>query len=251
MWSCTRIDFGRPRQGLRSGGIDDEIHAFLAEIQRRGMIDGNWIVDRDSDGWFAICRTDRRVAGELPAATERIGRALAALAPWFDRAPHWRSLGVGQGPRAIRWQRCARLLLWSSFLDHEAPVRDFDSGRPVRLLSLPVAEDLRNGLLAWARTFAQCDDLWFGSGVLEKAAWRQLAAPRSLLQRQARDLAAAVEAATGLPTFRYLVRDLGRVERHRLCPSCGRRWLRRAHGGWSFTLRCEPCRLVSHGSSAC
>lgn len=229
-----RIRFGAAT-GRRSRARD-EVQAWLAELVRDGVLAEARIVGEDARGWFAWVAAS---ADAVPATL--VGpRGFAA-------APRWQLAGRTCGTEPIALARTRRLLLWSGWLEAEPPLRDFASGRPVRWSEVGDRE-LRQGLVHWARTFQACDGLWFGCGVLERAAAAELSRPRSRLQRDARRLAAEVEAASGRPTYHYLVRT-DDAEPASGCPRCGASWRRRRHGAWNFIRRCDPCRLVAHGTA--
>jgi predicted nucleic acid-binding Zn ribbon protein len=86
-------------------------------------------------------------------------------------------------------------------------------------------------------------------------AYRVLAEPDSPCSKWGRELCLAIEKATGVPTYYYLMRYFGREyaeEKRRRCPCCGKSWhIKRPEkeGGyefWEFDFMCKKCRLVSN-----
>jgi len=84
-----------------------------------------------------------------------------------------------------------------------------------------------------------------------------LADPASELAEEGRDLCRAIESATGVPTFYYLMRYWGRpkAEERRRCPGCGDAWRTERpreppNRFWQFDFKCDRCRLVSHLGAA-
>jgi hypothetical protein len=229
-----RIDFGHVSGRGPYGTAVDAIEAWLADLARLGEIAGSRVVGRDPRGWFAHVVVLGFAAPSLPAVD---------LRPWFAASPRWRAVGARSGKRPIRLGACRRLLLFASFVNADEPLQDFATGRPVPLAELGDDHGLRRSLTDWAHTFRNCDALWFGSGALERAAHTQLVSPRSDLLRLGGRVAQLVQRRTGLPTHRFVMGPNGRDAR---CPGCGGAWIRRAHGAYGWTRRCERCRLVSH-----
>jgi predicted nucleic acid-binding Zn ribbon protein len=80
-----------------------------------------------------------------------------------------------------------------------------------------------------------------------------MASPDSELSQRGREICQQVEAATGVPTYYFLMRYWGRRkgEETRRCPGCGGSWhvvmpANATSGFCDFPFRCEACRLVSH-----
>ncbi|MCB9879964.1 MAG: DUF2310 family Zn-ribbon-containing protein [Planctomycetes bacterium] len=246
-YQLVRLRFGE-RRGLRRAAAVDAIEGLCAELWRAGQVRQGWTVAGDDEGWFVVLTLTRPGALAGRHRSEWAEREWCATAARFGREPVPELLGHVVGPRRVRLADCRRLVLWANFTDADHPVRCFDTGRNVPLLDLPVDATLRRDLLGWASSFRAVDELWFGSDVLERASYTQLAQPASRLSRIASELADALAQAVERPVYRYLVHyDAGDVVAAReRCPVCARRWLRRPHGGWNFVRRCDACRLVAH-----
>ena len=151
------------------------------------------------------------------------------------------------------WRKAPFLYLFTHAFDSAPPVSRGDTGVPVPSYLLPISYEGREQLYFWQANYGHHDHLWLASGALEIPAYRQLADPGSELSQHGRDLCRAIQRATGIPTFYYLMRYWGRLgaEETRRCPGCGRRWRTRYLGSeespfWHFHFRCGRCRLVSH-----
>ncbi len=148
------------------------------------------------------------------------------------------------------WASASALYLFTHAFRESSPVCRADDGTAVPLYKLPVDQRSREDLHWWMAVYRELDRIWLDSGHLEIPA-RQLVDPNSQFSRRGRKLADAVEEATGLQTYYYLMRYWGRKrgEATRRCPGCGAKWAVTAtpdgKGLSKHEFRCEPCRLIS------
>jgi len=246
--ALARIDFGRPRRGVARADAIGEVEALCAELRRRGFVVGEPTVAGDVGGVFAITTWPARAWFARSRRDEELAVSWQQLERHFTAAASASWIGAVEAPASTSPDRCRRLLLWANVLDRDHVVRDYDSGAAIPLPALPIDPYLARELTSWASTLSDCDSLWFGSGALERASYRQLSEWHSPLDREAEEVAGRLSVATGLLVYRYLVRygGLAKSEADRPCPGCGRRWRRQPHGGWGFTFRCDGCRVASH-----
>lgn len=151
-----------------------------------------------------------------------------------------------------RWEDSSSLYLLATAFGVMGPVKCGDSGDEIPLYLLPVSDRTREKLYFWRNEYQACDRLWLASGALEIPTYKQMADPTSKLSASGRELCQTIEAATGKPTYFYVMRYNGRNsgEETRPCPVCGNAWHTRdrdvlSEPFHSFHFRCKPCRLVS------
>jgi predicted nucleic acid-binding Zn ribbon protein len=143
------------------------------------------------------------------------------------------------------------LILFTTFLDDESPVRCGACFGPIPLYRLPGTTETGNHqqLLWWQDTYQALDWLFIGTGAGERFAHGQLARHDSELSKEGRALARKLEKQTRLPVYYYLSKHVGRsdrAERRRKCPSCGKPWLRPEPLHRIFDFACRRCRLMSN-----
>ena len=114
---------------------------------------------------------------------------------------------------------------------------------------LPLGEQDRLDLTRWSRTYDLLDGVWFSSGPLGFEAYEATADPAGDLVREARGHAALIEAATNVPTYAHVRRDIGYPDeaRRRRCPICRGPWRTATdrEENSDFAFRCDLCRLTS------
>jgi predicted nucleic acid-binding Zn ribbon protein len=146
------------------------------------------------------------------------------------------------------------LILFTTYLEIQSPVRCGDCFLPVPLYRLP---RFMSGefveVITWASAYKSCDSLFMGSSTGERFGYREMSRVNSSLSLRGREICKHFELGTGKPTYYYLHRYYGRsrsVEAARKCPGCERQWLLKQKWHSLFDFRCEVCRLVSCLSSA-
>jgi len=177
----------------------------------------------------------------------------------FGNKPIWKVID-DEIPQTIEdWDQAPFMYLFTRMNDWESPICRGDNGNPVPLYLLPGEHEDREKIYFWQRKYRDYDSIWMGCGELEIPVYKQLAAPGSELGLTGREICAYIEKATGVPTYYYLMRHWGRRkgEDQRACPACGQKWAQAYKAKMNdspfhaFDFMCEPCRLVSHVSSAC
>ncbi len=148
-----------------------------------------------------------------------------------------------------RWQRAPSLVLAVPRYTDNTPVRHGGNWRCVPVCTLPLPDLARERLTGWNSDMDALYRVWMDSGALEFDAAAEMADCRGQIMTTAREFAAGIEEATGVPTYVELFRYccFGDNESKRRCPGCGGSWLRKkkGYGIASFEFRCDRCRVVS------
>lgn len=170
----------------------------------------------------------------------------------FGQAPKWVVAQDDPPKRDTTWARAPFLFLFTYGSCEESPLCRGDNGNPVPLHRLPGPHDDREQIHFWKHAYQAHDQIWLQGDKLEIPAYRELACPGSQLSLKGREICRRMEAATGLPTYYFLMRHWGRREgdEDRPCPGCGGQWRRttpasQAEAPWPAVFQCAKCRLVS------
>lgn len=241
--------------GSRTGPKDqweDVAESYIATLFHSGQLCGEYFVTWTSGVLNAHVLLAGPHAHDLRYHSDWGKRELKKVVKAFGKRPVWRMLDDESRRRAASWKGAPFLYLFTHAFDWASPVCRGDGKGPIPIFALPMTFEKKDGLYSWQRSYCDHDRIWLGSGALEIAAYRQLAGPESELSRDGRELCRGLEAATGIPTFYYLMRYWARKngEGIRTCPGCGGLWrvrsnVKRQHF-WDFDFRCGKCRLVAH-----
>jgi predicted nucleic acid-binding Zn ribbon protein len=250
----AKVTFGKYEKH-KAAELEDLMETYLASLLHNGQI--------CSDYFFAWTK------GQMNAYVHLVGPNgysrryhskwgkdnLKNLAEAFGQEPSWLILEDGAPKRNSTWRGAPFLYLFTHAFDEGPPIRRGDKGMPIPSYLFPID---KGQLYSWQRDYYYFDNIWIGSGALEMPAYRQLADPKSELSQEGRELCQAIERATGIPTYYFLMRYWGRREgeEKRRCPGCGRLWrsetplkqnsLEKRNTFWKFPFKCNKCRLVSH-----
>ncbi len=131
----------------------------------------------------------------------------------------------------------------------DSPISD-QEGFPYNHLAIPLSDSQREEITSWTGYYNAIDTIWLGFPELELQAYKQLAEVNSELSHAGTAICKAIELASGIPTYYYLLRHSGclQTESERKCPQCGEKWClsdKDLPGFWNFEFRCDSCRLVS------
>lgn len=176
----------------------------------------------------------------------------------FGCNPTWEVIDDDASQEQVHWRDAPYLYLFTHMNDWASPICRGDNGKPIPLYLLPGEHKNREDIYFWQREYRDCDSIWMGCGELEIPAYKQLATPTSMLASTGRENCEYIQQVTGIQTYYYLMRYWGRRsgEKHRKCPSCGGSWRQNESQDnldapfYTFDFKCDPCRLVSHISSA-
>lgn len=232
----------RPKAGADRRRIEDQAAGYVGCLIRQGQVLGRelWTWVDDFHCYVRLAGHDALERGFHSDQALEERRKLEALGE-----VRWERIGETGGP-VVYWQDAEALYLTPSKI---APVRTLPEGEAVRVYTLPLRPLELDDLVQWGRRADLFDDLWLDSGVLELAAYAELASPKSYLSVGGRELAEAVEKRTGKPTYYWLMRAYtadAEGEATRPCPGCGRPLESSPFGGDDYmSLRCEACRLLT------
>lgn len=248
----ANVSFGTAR-GQAVEQLEDAAEGYLASLFHSGQLCGEYFHAWTKGQFNAYVMLSGPAAYEWKFHSARGKRELRKVATFFGRQPRWKLLDDDTTKRQVSWKRAPSLYLFTHAFNWASPVCRGDTGEPVPMHTLPISFVQKEDLYRWQRSYCEHDRIWLGSGALEIAAYRQLVEPESDLSRSGRDLSRDIEAATGVPTFYYLMRYWGRRkgDEERRCPGCGATW--RVSGEivkparfFEFGFRCKSCRLVSN-----
>jgi predicted nucleic acid-binding Zn ribbon protein len=249
----TQIVFGDAGGARCVESRSDVVGDYLSTLLHNGQIYGDYYVAACGGKIVAYTHIARPGAGAKQHHSEWGLASLQKVVEAFGEVPQWNVLQDNVPKRFPSWKQSSSFYLFTHAFDDASPVCCGDSGRPVPLYLLPIADLTREHLYFWAWHYKELDNVWLGSGALEIPAYKEMADPRSELSGAGRELCQEIEAATGKRTFYYLQRYWGRKagEEDRLCPMCGRPWRTKLKESekppfWEFSFRCVRCRLVSH-----
>lgn len=176
----------------------------------------------------------------------------------FGCRPSWELIDDEFPKKEESWEDTPFLYLSTNLNDFGSPIRKGSNGKRVPVYLLPGEHEDRESIYFWQRAYKNHDSIWMACGELEIPTYKQLAVPSSELSENGREICSYIEKTTGIPTFYYLMRHWGRRsnEEHRRCPGCGENWAVENRDNdlespfHKFDFSCDPCRLVSHISSA-
>jgi predicted nucleic acid-binding Zn ribbon protein len=225
------------------------VHDVLASWYKHGQVLDGWVIaERDMEvvAYVVLPFEDALSATFSNAYVRGELAKLAAL----EGSPMIEALG--RYPDLDEVCACGRwewLLLFTTYLTREPPVRCGGCFRPVPLCRIPTLRDDEHlDVLHWQADYKACDTLQMHTATGERFGERELYAHDSSLSLRGRRLCDELATAVGVPVYYYLHKTRGRsreLERARLCPSCGGEWAlaQRLH---IFDFRCEACKLLSN-----
>ena len=246
----AEINFGRGI-GADRKALEDVAEMYLGALHHAGQLCGDtirtWI---DSD--FVVTAMMAGLGAEKKGSHSSWGlKHLKAVREKFGREPIWMIHDDETPKRNVTWKGAGELVLFTHAFDDDSPVCRTDIDEQVPVFLLPVSDEVKEDLGRWQDLYVLHDRMWLASRALEMGAYRELAKPDSELSMYGRDLCKAVEKATKVPTYYFLMRYYSYLtkEFERQCPGCGGKWRTKApeenrHRDWHF--RCERCRLVSN-----
>ncbi|MBX7246559.1 MAG: Zn-ribbon-containing protein [Candidatus Sumerlaeaceae bacterium] len=227
---------------------------YLVALLRNGQICGEYFLARTKAGLVAFCHLARPDSVKPKFNSKYAAARYSELLKQLKGQPVWELLETSPQQRFSSWKTAPFLYCFTHAYDDESCICDGRNGDPVPVYLLPLSDSDREDLYCWSGDYADHDRIWLGPGELEMPAYHQMVNPTSALSRKGRELCARVEAATGIPTYYYVMKYYGRrrTEERRLCPVCKGAWLRQepvSNGDEPFQhfhFRCDKCRLVSH-----
>ena len=246
----TKIVFGKRRRQAATQ-LEYLVEIYLSSLLKAGQIYGQYFIAWKDGLLNAYAQIPGPSALELRYHSELGREHHDQIKLAFGSEPVWEMLNDNASKRERGWRGAPFFYLFSHAFLFGPAIHRGDNGRPIPPYLFPVTAEIREDLYFWQNSYRDHDRIWLDSRELEMSAYRELASPNSQLSRRGRRICRAIEDATGIPIFYYLVRYWGREqyqEIRRLCPGCGHRWRQSVKGNkfWQFPFRCNRCRLVSH-----
>jgi predicted nucleic acid-binding Zn ribbon protein len=227
--------------------VGEEVTGLIVWWNRNGQVNGrNWSVIVDEKGIRAFLILPERTALAKKHANKYVTASLEKLVA-LGVEPFLVTI-LGREMGTFTSCRCRKPSRYYLFASVGSPLWCGDCRNPVPLYRIPpISGDEYYGILMWNEDHLACDTLWLGSAVGERFSGRQMSEPESELSRAGREICAAIEEKTGIPTYFYLHRYSGRSmksEKARKCPVCSGEWLLAERWG-IFDFQCDGCRLLS------
>lgn len=244
--------FFRTRTAKSHEKFLDKVQGYLAALLHNGQIVGDYTMAKSSGGLLVTASVPEvdALAGRFANKWVRKRlRDLAAVGVARPKVTH-----LGRDPESREPCSCRKrpfLILFTTFINAEPPLRCGACFRPIALYRMPVTNEAENhqDLLRWQDTYQALDWLFIGTGPGERFAHEQLSRFDSDLSTDGRELARKLETKVLVPVYYYLSKYFGRsdrTERTRKCPSCGKAWLRKEPLHRIFDFQCQRCRLLSN-----
>ena len=240
-----------PRDDVDDYELDDRIEDFLSSLICNGNIIGEHVIEEHND----CCRV--RVLCWSPDALDDANltgwarRDLAKLNEFLKSAPQFERIVEVECEQM--WCQCSNpteRLVFTTFLAKlSSPINCLDCGYGVPLYHLPLIKGAREQaiFLGWQNDYQALDILWMHSDVGERFAYRQLARPKSDFMKATRELAAKLEAATGIATYSFLLHYNKKWGNR--CPLCARKWKWKNTPNTLFAFKCDHCHLITSEAS--
>ncbi|MDR2757641.1 MAG: Zn-ribbon-containing protein [Planctomycetaceae bacterium] len=237
--------------------LEEMIDNYLAALVRNGQIGKDYSIVPWQKQVTAYVKAIGLEADQLKSHSAYGKELFREIEKFFKRQPVWSCNEDLPPKQKAIWKNASFLYLFAPpFNQPSTPLYRGDNNDGIPLYRVPVTDYERENIYFWQKYYLDYDNIWMETGKLELNAYRMLADPQSELSKQGRELCLAIEKATGIPTYYYLMRFFGRKindEIQRKCPDCHNSWeVERAHPQTRFChfyFQCPNCRLVSHLSS--
>ncbi|MDR0336497.1 MAG: Zn-ribbon-containing protein [Planctomycetaceae bacterium] len=251
-----QITFGFYNKNTLDEAIDI-VENYLDALVRNGQIDQNYTVIPWQKQVVAYINAVGLEA-DLSKSHSNYGKELLnKVEKFFKQKPVWNCNEDFPPKQKAIWKNASFLYLFTNNYHHDSPLHRGDNNDMVPLYRVPVTDSEREDIYCWQEYYRECDNIWMGSGKFEIAAYQMLADPRSELSLRGRESCLAIEKATGIPVYYYLLRYFGRKkenEKQRKCPCCGNSWfveypqqsVYKPKLFYQFDFQCPDCRLVSN-----
>ena len=231
----------------------DKVQSYLAALLHNGQIVGDHTPMATVSRGLLVTASlpDADALGDR-LANKRVRKSLRELASAGVDRPKVTLLGTDPESRApCKCRKRPFLIVFTTFLNAEPPLRCGACFGPVALYKVPATNEAGNhqDVLRWQDTYQAMDWLFIATGPGERFAHDQLSRFDSELSTDGRQLARELQKKVGIPVYYYLYKHFGhsdRAERKRVCPSCGKAWLRKEPLHRIFDFQCQRCRLLSN-----
>jgi predicted nucleic acid-binding Zn ribbon protein len=243
--------YGKPDEHAIADGVCSLISGWARNGQ---VLNSDCAISFKGKACHAVVSCPEETSLDARNANKEVRKAISDLQTRGLQKPEIKFLGkaIETAPvdlcRRPKWY-----FLTTNFLSCEPALHCGDHGLPVPLYRIGKPTDPSGinyqDILAWQRTYRDCDELQILCGVGELFAIRQMSDARSQLSVMGRDICRRIEKITGVPTYYELYRGEGRSqasERRRLCPECGEKWLLESPVLNLIDFKCDRCRLISN-----
>jgi predicted nucleic acid-binding Zn ribbon protein len=244
----VEINFGRSRS-IQKLEAEDIAENYLAALNRAGQLGDEYFLSWNKGELICDTLMMGTSANTMRFHSDWGKAALKKVVNAFARKPDWKIRDDEVSKRNVSW-KAPTLHLFTHALDRTTPVRRGDTGKAVPTFLLPLEFQLKEDIGRWQSEYVLFDRLWLNSGTLEMSAYKELVDLASKLSGEGRELCAAIEKATSVPTYYFLMRYYATEpgDDDRPCPGCGKSWhlpqpLNAPFHHWAFV--CKNCRLVS------
>jgi predicted nucleic acid-binding Zn ribbon protein len=248
-----RVSFGYYCKNYLEDAITT-VNNYLTALTRNGQIDKNYTIVPWQKQIIAYMNTIGLEADMLKSHSAYGKECLKNVENFFKQNPVWYCNEDFPPKQKATWKNASFLYLFTQDSQQGTPLHRGDNNDAIPLYRVPIADNEREKIYFWQQYYRECNNLWLKDNKLTIDVYRMLADPESELSQQGRELCLAVEKATGIPTYYYLIRFFGRKyeeEILRKCPCCGNSWAAKQQTDNSelfcnFYFQCQHCRLVSH-----
>jgi len=146
-------------------------------------------------------------------------------------------------------KKSAFYILFTTYIISDSPITCGTCNKCVPLYKLPKYNDFGYlPILSWETNYISCDSLQMNCEVGEKWTLNQMQEVKSQLSKQGLKICKKIQELTDVPTYYYLhnYRSISSViDKKRLCPICGNKWLLKNSLHKFIDLKCDKCKLVS------
>ena len=238
-----------PRDDVDIEDYRSQIDWFLPSLSHNGNIVGDWQICLKSG-----CVQARVLSWMFDSLDERnlsiyARDDLEKLAVLSRQPPEFSSHELSSETRICHCQKLGKLLLYTHYPVTTSPIECLDCRGEVPFYRLPhINEEKDHGaFFFWKRSYEALDLLWLHSNIGERFATRQLERPKSDFMKRTRELAAALEEKSGVPTYSFLKHYYEKWGKR--CPLCKRKWTWKDSSSELLAFKCDHCRLLSSEAS--
>ncbi|MDR2441089.1 MAG: Zn-ribbon-containing protein [Planctomycetaceae bacterium] len=233
--------------------LEETVDNYLAALARNGQIDKTYTIVPWQKQVIAYVKAIGLEADQLKSHSAYGKERFKDIEKIFKRKPIWYYNEDFPPKQKAIWKNASFLYLFTPSYLPGTPLYRGDNNDAIPLYRVPITDYERENIYFWQQYYQNCNNIWMENGKLEINVYRMLADPESELSKQGRELCLAIEKATGIPTYYYLLRFFRRKlddEVQRKCPICHHSWeVKQSHPQTlfcHFDFQCFNCRLVSH-----
>jgi len=229
--------------------LEDLTYDLLACWHKNGQVLGEWGIVKQQNAFLVFVSLPAKNSLADKFANKYVRERVKEL-KGCGSPPEIRVLGPEpESPSACRCKSWTSLVLFTTYLNRESPLRCGGCFNPVPLYRIPHIQDEEYlDVLQWEADYKACDTLQMHTATGERFGERQMFRHDSSLSQRGRQLCASISRVTSCPTYYYLSKNRCRSsqeENMRRCPGCGGSWKLRVRRHL-FDFRCDRCLLLSN-----